>query len=273
MSAVLPLAVVPVMTRFPAALRLLLATAVLLPLLTSCSSSNLDGYDVSDIARFTLPYQRNVPSHPDSLRFVRVVEEDQTVGVATERSFESLARDWSVSRRDIGPATEALPVVDYATFWGMDLSLLSLEVEMGISALSKDRALELVEKRKNDVRSEIQIDVYWFERPTANTVPGPNAKGEIRVDDGTRYRATRSEYGPIRDSFLPDGSRVLYRRCTFYFDRIQDDKDILAGSETLRLDVRRFADPIEDTFIWSWEEAVEEAADRTARKTADGSER
>jgi hypothetical protein len=255
------------MTTPRAALRLLLATAVVLPLLVACSSSKTDPYDVTDIGRFSLPFERNVSAHPDSLRYVRVVEHEQTVDIQTEQSFRTMAREWSATRRNSTGAAIPGRVIDYATFWGMDLSVLSLEVEMGVSSLSKDQALRIIEQRKDEVRNQIQIDVYWFAPLNARNVPGPNANAEIRVGDGERYKAASSDYGPIRDSFLPDGTRVLYRRCTFFFDRVQDDKDILADATSLRLDVRRFSNPIDDTFIWTWEEAVKEQSRATARRT------
>ncbi|WP_143815406.1 hypothetical protein [Longibacter salinarum] len=240
--------------------RSLLAVAVALPLLVGCSTSKTDTFEVADIARFSLPFERDVPSHPDSLRYVSVVEKERTVEIQSEKSYRGLTRDWSATRRNALQRRGVGRVSDYATLWGMDLSILSLQVEMGISGLTKDRALQLVEQRKNETRNEIQIDVYWFAPANASTVPGPNTDAEIRIDDGTRYDATRSDYGPIRDSFLPDGQRVLYRRNSFFFKRIQDEKDILANTQSLRMDVNRFGQGIDDTFIWTWEEAMEEQA-------------
>jgi len=236
--------------------------------LAGCGSSGSSvDYDVADIARFTLPFDQKLDIHPDSLQDVAVVEKENKIAVETDIDFRELVRKWSSARRNIAARSSRRLVNDYATFWGMDPSVLSLQVEMGISGLTRDRALELVEKRKQEVRKEIQIDVFLFAPPTNSRITGPTTRAELVI--GTeRYKPSRSDYGPVRDSVLPSGQRVLYRRNTFFFKRVRDDADILADASTMSLEVNRFAQGTDDSFTWSWETEAPSDDDRDSRASS-----
>lgn len=225
------------------------------------SSSPFSSYEPTDIAQFTLPFDRDVPAHPDSLRQVRIVEEEQKLKVMPEESYQETVRNWSAQRRNEIERQRQRRVNDYATFWGMDPSIISLQVETGLSGLTKDKARELIEKRKAEVRKEIQIDVYWFTNPSAAT---STTTAYLRTDDNTRYASSRREISPLRDGFLPGGGNVLYRRISYFFARERDGKDILDGTTSIELEINRIATASDDSFTWNWEDAVEEAESGTS---------
>lgn len=224
--------------------------------LVGCGPTNkFRSYEPTDIARFALPFEQDVPSHPDSLKQVSIVEEDGKVKIVPEQGFEQIVRNWSVQRRNPMERTARQRATDFATFWAMDPSFVSLQVETGAGSLTKDKALELIERRRAEVERTIQIDVYWFTRPTATV---GSATAYLLTDDDSRYSSTRREISPLRDGFLPEGQRVLHRRVTYFFQRIRDDKDILEGTTSIELEVNRVASSSRDSFRWSWEEAVED---------------
>jgi len=244
--------------------RVLLASLLCIGLVGCGSSRSSVDYDVSDIARFTLPFNQKLDVHPDSLRDVSVVRKENKVVIESDMDFRELVRNWSAARQNIGERISRRPVNDYATFWGMDPSVLSLQSELGISGLTRDRALELVERRKQEVRKEVQIDVLLFAAPFNSQAIGPSMRAELIVGK-ERYRPSRTDYGPVRDNILPSGQRVLYRRNTFVFKRIRDGADILAGASTMRLEVNRFARGTDDRFTWSWETDASTDGDRDSR--------
>lgn len=234
--------------------------------LVGCGPTNkFSSYEPTDIARFALPFEQDVPSHPDSLKQVRIVEEDEKVQIVPEQGFQQIVRNWSVQRRNPMERTAQQRATDYATFWAMDPSFVSLQVETGVSSLTKDKALELIEQRRTEVEREIQIDVYWFTRPSATV---GSATAYLLTDEKSRYSSTRREISPLRDGFLPSGQRILHRRVTYFFDRIQNDEDILEGTTSIELEVNRVASSSRDSFTWSWKEAVED--ERRAASEAAG---
>lgn len=236
--------------------------------LAGCGSSGSSvDYDVADIARFTLPFDQKLDVHPDTLQDVGVVEKEDKVAIETDLDFRELVRKWSSARRNIAARASRRLVNDYATFWGMDPSILSLQVEMGVSGLTRDRALELVEQRKQEVRQEIQIDVFLFASPSNSRITGPTTRAELVVGN-ERYKPSRTDYGPVRDSVLPSGQRVLYRRNTFFFKRDRDGTDILADASTMSLEVNRFAQGTDDSFTWSWETDAPSDGDRDSRASS-----
>lgn len=241
-----------------AAVLFLLVSAV-----AGCSSSNraFESHEPIDIAQFVLPSDRNIPAHPDSLDQTQVVEEKEGIKIVAEDSYEETVRNWSVQRRVGTSRSNQVYVTDYATFWGMDPSVLSLEIETGLSGLTKDKALELIEKRKAEVRKEIQIDVYLFSNPSSAAVRAPTAF--LRIDDNTRYPSTRRDVGPLEDGFLPGGRSVLYRRITYYFARERDGNDILEGTTSMEMQVGAslVAGPL---FRWNWKDLVQEAESTSA---------
>ncbi len=234
----------------------IVALLLLVSAVAGCSSSNrtFAPYEAADIARFTLPFDRDLSSHPDSLGEVRIVEEEQTLKIVPEESYQETVRNWSAQRRNQVERRRQRRANDYATFWGMDPSIISLQVETGLSGLSKDKARELIDQRKAEVRKEIQIDVYWFTSSSAAT-----STAYLRTDDNTRYMSSRREVGPLRDGFLTGGRNVLYRRISYFFTRERDGKDILDGTTSIELEVNRIATASGDSFTWNWEDAVEEA--------------
>lgn len=231
-----------------AAALLLLAIVV-----AGCSSSNrtFNPYEPGEIAQLIMPSDRDIPSHPDSLNQVGIVEKENRIKVVTESSYQEIMRKWSAA----SPARNyrgARLTSDYAMLWGIDPSILSLEVEMGLSELTKDRALMAVEKRKAEVRREIQIDVYWFENP--KSAPTWPHDAQLRLDDGTRYLVTRREIGALEDAFLPGGRSTLYRRISYYFDREQDGNDILENTTSVEL---VFGTGVQG-FTWNWNDLAQE---------------
>lgn len=233
------------------------AVLLLVPVVAGCgSTSPFASYDPADIARFSLPFDRDLPAHPDSIKQVRIVEKDQTLKIVPEDSYQETVRNWSSQRRNEIERRRQRRANDYATFWGLDPSLVSLQVETGVSGLTKDRARALIEQRKKEVRNEIQIDVYWFSDPAAATSA---MTAYLRTDDDSRYPSTRREVSPLRDGFLPGGQTVLYRRISYFFARERDGKDILEGTTSIELEINRIATVSDDSFSWNWEDAAEEA--------------
>ena len=227
-----------------------------------CSSSNrtFESHEPTDIAQLVLPSDRNIPAHPDSLDQAQVAEEKDRIKVVAEDSYEEIVRNWSAQRLTGISRLKQSFVTDYATFWGMDPSILSLEIETGLSGLTKDKALEMIEKRKAEVRKEIQIDVYWFSSPSSVAVSAPTAF--LRIDDNTRYPSTRRDVGALQDGFLPGGRSVLYRRITYYFARERDGNDILEGARSIEMQVGLSLGGA--LFRWNWNDLVPEAESTAA---------
>lgn len=214
-----------------------------------CGGGNTYSFDEGRVAQRFLPTERSVDTHPDSLEALTIKEEEGKVQYELERDYESLIRKWSSSFQSVG-AGRSHRGMSYATFWSLEVSLASLQPEMGVLTLRKEKAYEMIERRKEEYSKTIQIDVYWFEGGNA-LLTGPNARTELQVADST-YRPEREEHSPLREAFLGGGGTALYRRNTFYFSRIVDGRDILEDVQGMQLEIRRTGGGTSQRFAWSW---------------------
>lgn len=227
---------------------------VLLPLLVmGCGGGDLYSVQEGQIAQRFLPPDRTV-HHPDSLRDLAITEEDGKIQYQLERDYESLIEKWSSSYRSVGAGRSPRQSLTYATFWSLELSLASLQPEMGVVSLRKEKARELIEKRRKSYGEAIRIEVYWFTgRGTNGIIAGPSARTELRVGD-RRLRPIRADHGPLREAFISGGNTSLYRRNTLHFPRTVEGTDILAGSAEVKLVVRRTGGQSKEQFSWTWRE-------------------
>lgn len=226
---------------------------VVLSLLVGCGGGDLYSVQEGQIAQRFLPSEQTV-HHPDSLRDLTIAEEEGKIQYQLERDYQSLVQKWSSSFRNMGAGRSTRQSLTYATFWSLELSLASLQPEMGIVSLRKERARELIDRRRKSYGEAIRIDVYWFTgRGADGIIAGPSARTELRVDD-RRLRPIRSDHSPLREAFISGGNTSLYRRNTLYFPRTVDGTDILAGSAEVKLLVRRTGGGAKVQFAWTWEE-------------------
>lgn len=241
---------------------LFLAIAGGATLLSGCASSSdsIFAAQDADIASHFLPYDRAVPHHPDSLKAVTIVPKERRITLELEKPYEEMLRDWSASwqyqmRNSSG---RSRPYRSFATLWSLDLSVASLQPEVGLSSLSKDIAQQRLDERIAEYDSTLQIDVYQFLgsppdlRGTSEmSLDGPGANVTLRDDRGNEYRPIREVSGPSTYDTV-QGQSVVYRRNEFVFDRAAEGADILRGVRELRLWVRpAFGEPY--YFTWSFE--------------------
>ena len=231
-------------------------------LLVGCSGGDTYSVDEGEISQRFLPAERTVDHHPDSLEALTISESDGKIQFEVERDFESLTEKWSSSFQNIGPG-RSFRSRTYATFWSLELSLMSLQPEMGVLSLQKERAREMIAQRRAEYAKTIHIDVYWFvERGRNGIITGPGARTELRVGE-ERYRPVQSDHGPLREAFVTGGRTVLYRRNSLYFPRTVEGTDILADASRMTLRVRQTGGGARQEFAWRWNES----------KTAQGAKR
>ncbi len=241
----------------PSSLRRCLGVLVglLLPLLiVGCGGGSLYSVDVGEVADRFLPTERTVSHHPDSLRVLAISEKEEKVQYQVERDYQSLIRKWSSRFQSVGPGGTSRSRT-YATFWSLELSLVSLQPEMGVLSLRKEKAQELIEKRRKEYFETIQIDVYWFvERGGDGIIAGPGARTQLHVRDNL-YRPVQTDHGPLREAFVTGGNTVLYRRNSLYFPRTVEGTDILENASEVELEVRRTGTGSTKEFAWEWKDA------------------
>ncbi len=247
------------MLRF-GALSLLLAAALM-----GCAGSESPfRVNESEVAQRFLPYERTVPHHPDSLINVRVVERENTYEIQLETSYRRMVEEWSSTwqSRSSRSASRRRSYHSYAMLWSLDLSIASLQREVGLSGLTKDLARQRLTERRAAYDSLLQIDVYRYQGSprvrrgdlSETALTGPGHRLVLQDGQGNEYGPVREESSPPRDGFI-QGETVLYRRNTFFFDRVVDGKDILNNVQNLRLWVR---ESFGDDYYFSWSfEAVE----------------
>lgn len=213
----------------------------------------------ANLARSTLPRDREMPYHPDSMRYVALTEEESTYNLELEKKYETLWRKWSSARRvEMGQLTHrsGYDHRSFATFWSLDLSIASLERELGIRSISKDLAGEHIEDRKEEYGDIIHIDVYSYAdaSETSDTRLGTPGRQVSLVDktSGDTYDPIHSEANIPQEAFHPDRT-VVYRRNIFHFEREVDGEDILENTESLRLMVE-VIDGDNYYFTWSLDE-------------------
>jgi len=240
------------MTLISAPARLLGLFLLAAVIAVGCSGGGSGYYvDSGEIADRYLPPTRTVDAHPDTLDDVSLKErEDGRPKIEMESGYKSLLLKWTTSYEVLSGRRPRQPLT-YATFWSRELSLASLDAESGASTLSGDQGWKLIEQREREYKSFIQIDVYWYGRD--RIVAGPGTRVQLKDLDGNTYEATRDEYTPLRETSLRNGQRALYRRNTFYFERVVDGKDILEGTQGIRLEVNQTGSG-ERWFTWEWDD-------------------
>lgn len=235
--------------RSAGGLVLLLAAGLLMG---GCSSSSETySVDEGDIAERYLPATQRLDHHPDSVQAITITEGDDRLKYESSRSYSALWRKWSSTYRTVGTGRTRQQPLSYATLWGLELSLASLRAE-GAFSLSKDRARDLVETRRKENRTTIQIDVVWFASEGGTNLTGPSARVHLVAGD-EKYRPEEEDRSPLRETFLDAGRSDLYRRNVFYFPRIVDGEDILDGIDEIALEVRQTNARGRVQFRWTWD--------------------
>lgn len=217
-------------------------------LLGGCASSGGFSADETRIAYGYLPSNADVPSHPDSLETLTIVEKENQIDMQLDRSYEQLMRDWSVtwvSQTAQRTFDASRSFRTFATLWSLDLSIASLVAEEAVDNLSKDLAQQRVAQRRQEHQQVLQIDLYRFigsppfGRGIGSTlVGGPGSRVTLHDGEGNRYEPDRVDHEPPSEAFIA-GNRTLYRRNTFYFRRDVDGRDLLADVQELRLYVNQ----------------------------------
>lgn len=242
---------------------------MLLPaVLLACGGGNSYSVDEGRLAQRYLPTERTVNYHPDSLEALVIGEEEGKISFELENGYASLVEKWSCSFQSVG-AGRTFRSRTYATLWSLELSLASLQPEMGILSLRKERARQLIRDRRKEYFDALEIDVYWF-LPGGRgdgIISGPGARTQLHVGDST-YTATRSAHGPIQEAFISGGTTALYRRNTFYFPRTVNGRDVLKGASEIQLEVREVGSATSERFTWRWDGA-QTAAQGDARRGRD----
>jgi hypothetical protein len=238
-------------TPFPGPLAFLTVMVSAL-VLGGCGGGSTYSYSQRDLAQRFLPTERTVEHHPDSLRALSIREKERRLQFELEEDYGALHRKWSCTYQDLG-AGRAQRGRSYATFWSLELSLASLQAEMGITSLRKERARQSLLERRQEYKNALQIDVYWFESEGNSLLAGPGSRVRLRVDGEKTYKPDREDHGPLRETFLPGQTRsALYRRNTFYFSRVVDSTDILREAREVQLLINRSGASPRVRFAWSW---------------------
>lgn len=237
-------------------------------LLTACGGGDSYTVNTGDIAQRYLPTTREVEYHPDSLGALSLTEGDEKFEMELASSYESLHRKWSSTYQSMG-TRRSRRTRSYATFWSRELSLASLEAETAVSSLSKEQAEDLLAEERQEYQNALQIDVYWFEAEGNSLLAGPGSRVELEVK-GKTYRPTTESHGPLRDTFLPQGSgRAIYRRNTFRFARVVDDTDLLKDAGGATLTINRSDRQGRVRFSWTWAETAQSDAPTFRRNRID----
>lgn len=220
-------------------------------LIVGCGGGSLYSANVGEVADRFLPTERTVSHHPDSLRALTITEGEEKMQYQVERDYQSLIRKWSSRFQNLGPEDSPRSRT-YATFWSLELSLVSLQSEMGVLSLRKEKARELINERRKEYSETIQIDVYWFVgRGRDGIIAGPGASTQLHVRDSL-YRPVQTDYGPLREAFVAGGNTVLYRRNSLYFPRMVEGTDILENASGVKLEVSQIGEGSTKEFAWEW---------------------
>jgi hypothetical protein len=220
--------------------------------ISGCGSTNPYSVSEGDIAERYLPGERHVDYPPDSLHGLSIRETDERIAFDLDDTYHDLMVRWSSSFRAASARRTPNQPLTYATLWSLELSLVSLQLEMGIKSLPKEKARELIATRRKEYQDEIQIDVYWFGSPSGSAIAGPGTQVRLRDAQGNNYTPIKRDYGPAREAFLSGGRTVIYRRNTFLFNRRADGRDVLATTDEVSL----FISPLGTStlrFSWSWD--------------------
>ena len=229
--------------------------------LSGCADSKY-AMQEGDLAQRFVPSERHIDYPPDSLVGLTLHEEEEQMKLKLSVPYEDLHLRWSSSHRNSSGRRSELRSLTYATFWSLELSLASLEPELGVSLLTKDKAREFISTRREEYETSIQIDVFWFGAPSESAVAGPGTFIRLRDAQGTTYAPTHRDYGPPREAFARAGQTALYRRNTFVFPRHVDGEDILANTDEMYLLVSPNGAATTFRFTWSWDASSAPVADR-----------
>lgn len=244
----------PYNSRHMGSLCMLAIVFVMTGVMVGCQSTGTS-HRVSpeSIADQFLPREREAEAHPDSMRLLSIVERDDQFAFDMEHSYQQLHRLWSSTFNLLSAGRSPLRPLTYATLWSQELSLASLEARERISTLTKEVARKRIDAERDTYRNTVQIDLYWFSR--SRQTPPALLRSSVQIQpidsNGERYRPTEIRHLPLRDAVLSSGESVIYRRTILVFDRVVDDRDILADTDGLQLHVltpgvRRLV------FAWSW---------------------
>ena len=184
-----------------------------------CASSGSYSLDEGALADRYLPSNRQVDYPPDSLRALRLRETDDQIKFDLNTSYQNMTARWSSTFRLAEARRGPTRPLTYATFWSLELSLASLQPEVGVGSLTKDKAREIIAQRRKEYEEVIQIDVYWFGPPSEAAVAGPGTQTRLRDANGNSYPPASSDFTPVREAFLTGGRTGTYRRNTFLFPR------------------------------------------------------
>lgn len=260
------------MSVAPVSLRALLGAVALGLVLGGCGGGSTYSYEQGTLAEQFLPTERTVEHHPDSLSALSIEKREGRLQFKLEKDYESLHRKWSCTYQNMGTGRSRRGR-SYATLWSLELSLASLQPEFGVTSLSEEQAQRRIQGRRQEYKSTLQIDVFWFEREGNSLLAGPGTRIELDVD-GERYQPIRETHGPLREVFIQDRTgRGVYRRNTFYFSRVSDDStDILKDAQRVELRVDPTGAGSRVRFGWDWEDAsqasvrLERREQKSARK-------
>lgn len=204
------------------------------------------------MADLNFPRVRDTGTHPDSLRRLTVVEEEEQIRLVLDGSLEQIHRSWSSTFSFQSPDREIQDPLTYATLWSKELTLAALQAQQEIASLSKEEARKLLQQQESEYQKTLQIDVYWFSGPDGSPITGPGARVRLRDGAGNSYAPTDEEGGPLRSTTVAGGNTVLYRRNIFHFPRTVDGQDILEETRELNLRITPTGGPTIQ-FGWSWE--------------------
>jgi len=218
---------------------------------SGCSGGGSSIVDEGDLAEQYLPTERTLEHHPDSVEALTIESDGDQLEYESDRDYESLWRKWSATYQNVGAGRSVQQPLSYATFWGLELTLASLQAE-GTFALTEDQAQNIINQRRADYRRTIRIDVVWFASEGNTELTGPSA--HVRLDvQGEQYEPTQEDRSPLREAFLDAGRTGVYRRNTFYFDRVVDGDDLLADATSIALKIRPSGARDRIDFRWTWE--------------------
>jgi hypothetical protein len=233
--------------------------AGLLVALAGCEGSAAPNARMADLAQRGLPRVNTMPYPPDSLTRVRIREtEDGRLRIESEIPYLDLQEDWSVTwrtQRGVRQRGQQILLRTFATLWSRDLSIAALEAE-GASVVTADVGRRMLERRRTEIDSLIQIDVYRFEGSPFGrginplSLAGPDADVRLRDDSGNEIRPVTEQKEQPEQVFARTLT-VNYQRNIFLFPRHVDGRDWLTETSQLELFVRQTNSTVAYTFTWT----------------------
>jgi hypothetical protein len=245
------------------AIRTILSRLVLLLGVTSalCVASILGGCaalqgsinDATDVATHFLPTTRTVASF-DSLHHVSVTTGNEgQLELQSDASFGELWIDWSARYQQTQGREwfETQWFSSFATLWGRELRLATLNQRTPLDAYPSERARSVIQQEVDSLhQDEVRIDVYLYvsERVSEafqyTSVRHMSARPFLRInEDMQKYMPKRIETNIVRYT-TRSGEGVFYRRNTLIFNRqVEGIGDILSDAKTIKLHIRSSSSP------------------------------